>query len=97
VQRLDEPLGPGAVEVDPVAALALQLTVGPEVGARWRRGPRRWSAAAPGTCGLLALAAVERALDVPVRRDPELDPLALLVDHQASGDRLDPTGRTGRT
>ena len=65
---------------------------GPEVGAAGDAGlvdgvqPRREHA------GLLALAAVEGALDVPVGRDAELDPLALLVDDQAGGHRLDAAG-----
>ena len=92
-QAVDQPLGPGPVEVDDlVAGRRLQLSVGTEVGAAGDPGAVE-GVELGGEHPLLVLAAgVERALEVPVRREPERDPLPLPVDDQPGRDRLDAAG-----
>ena len=92
VEGLHESLGAGAVEVDPTALLVLDLAVVAEVGpARDPLVVDRVQLAREHPRVLLG-AGVEGALDVPVGRDAELHPLALLVDDQPGRDGLHPAG-----
>ena len=88
-----------AVELDHGAAVArarLQLAQGVEVRAARHPSPvDRLELGGEHPLAVL-LAGVEGALEIPVRRGTERDPLTLAVDHEPGRDRLDPAGRQAR-
>ena len=92
-QAVDQRLGAGPVEVDDlVLGRRLQLAVGAEVGAAGDPGAVEGVQLGREHPLLVLAAGVEGALEVPVRREPERDPLPLPVDDEPGRDRLHAAG-----
>ncbi len=90
-QRGGQRLGAGPVEVDDVGAL-LEPPQRGEVGAAGDARPVDGVQLGREHPLVVAVAGVEGALEVPVRRGAERDPLPLAVDDQPGRHGLDPAG-----
>ena len=77
----------------PLVLLGLEQAVGSEVGAAGDPAAVDGVELAREHPGLLGRAGVEGALEVPVRREPERHPVALLVDDEPGRHRLHAAGR----
>ena len=91
-QRVGECLRPRLGQVDDLAGV-LQLAVRTEVAASRHPGLVDRVQLGGEHPLVVLLAGVEGPLEIPVRRDPELHPLALTVDDEPGRDGLHPAGR----